>query len=85
LERSFPEAIQAPLVIYRLLQPAARLATALAFERADHAQAQRDRQLVVLPSILDCSICHGEVLPSGQTCAICGNPFWKYDLLTAEW
>lgn len=85
LERSFPEAIQAPLVIYRLLQPAARLATALAFDRADHAQAQRDRQLVVLPSILDCSTCHGEVLPCGQTCANCGNPFWKYDLLTAEW
>jgi hypothetical protein len=85
LERTFPEAIRAPLVIYRLLQPAARLATALAFGRPDQAQAQRDRQLVVLPSILDCSTCHGEVLPSGQACVSCGNPFWKYDLLTAEW
>ncbi len=85
LERAFPEATRAPLVIYRLLPLAIRLATALAFERADHAQAQRDRQLVLLPSILDCTTCNGAVMPSGETCAGCGNPFWKYELLTAGW
>lgn len=85
LERAFPEATHAPLVIYRLLPLAVRLATAQAFERADHAQAQRDRQLVLLPSILDCTACHGAVLPSGAACERCGNPFWKYELLTAEW
>jgi hypothetical protein len=84
LERTFPEAIQAPLVIYRLLPLAARLQTALAFERADHAQAQRDRQLVLLPSILDCSKCKGAVLPSGERCPACGNPMWKYELLTSS-
>ncbi|MEX2185912.1 MAG: hypothetical protein WD875_03920 [Pirellulales bacterium] len=85
LERAFPEATRAPLVIYRLLPLAIRLATAQAFERADHAQAQRDRQLVLLPSILDCTTCNGAVLPSGTACDRCGNPFWKYELLTAEW
>jgi hypothetical protein len=85
LERAFPEAVRAPLVIYRLMPAAARLAIAQAFDRADHAQAQRDRQVVILPNILDCGTCHGAVLPIGQACAGCGNPFWKYELLTAAW
>jgi hypothetical protein len=85
LERAFPEATRAPLVIYRLLPLAIRLATAQAFEQADHAQAQRDRQLVLLPSIIDCTKCNGAVLPCGTSCDGCGNPFWKYELLTAEW
>jgi hypothetical protein len=85
LERAFPEAIRAPLVIYRLMPSAGRLAIAQAFDRADHAQAQRDRQVVILPNILDCGTCHGAVLPVGQACAACGNPFWKYELLTAAW
>lgn len=85
LERTFPEAIRAPLVIYRLMPAAARLAIAQAFDRADHAQAQRDRQVVILPNILDCATCHGAVLPVGNACAACGNPFWTYELLTAAW
>ncbi|RIK75861.1 MAG: hypothetical protein DCC68_20470 [Planctomycetota bacterium] len=85
LERAFPEATRAPLVIYRLFPLAIRLATAQAFGRDDHAQAQRDRQLVLLPSILDCHTCHGALLPVGESCAACGNPFWTYELLTTEW
>jgi hypothetical protein len=84
LERTLPEAVRAPLVIYRLLPLAAHLATAQAFDRLDQMQAQRDRQLVLLPSILDCTVCDGRVLDPGKQCSFCGNPFWKHELLTAE-
>lgn len=84
LERAMPEAGRAPLVIYRLLQLAVNLATAQAFGKIEHAQAQRDRQLVLLQNILDCRECAGQLLPPGEKCAQCGNPFWKYELLIGD-
>jgi hypothetical protein len=84
LERAMPEASRAPLVIYRLMQLAVKLATAQGFGRTEHAQAQRDRQLVLLQSILDCSACAGQLLPAGEKCPRCGNPFWKYELLIGD-
>lgn len=84
LERTLPEASRAPLVLYRLFQLSAHIATALAFGDHERAQEARKRQQSVLSGISDCTACHGNVLDNGERCAQCGNPIWKYDWLTAE-
>lgn len=83
LERAFPEAQRAPLILYRLVPMAVSIATAIAF--ADHTRAAelRKRQTVLLPAITDCQRCHGGLLENGDQCQVCGNPLWKFDWLTA--
>lgn len=78
-----PESRRAPLVLFRLVPQAVRIATALAF--GDHATADhaRQQQTLVLPSIRDCHRCHGKLLENGEQCAGCGNPLWKFEWLTA--
>lgn len=83
LERTFPEARRAPLVIYRLVPLAVWIATSLAF--GDHAEAKqlRKNQVALLPPITDCQECRGELLENGEQCRNCGNPLWKYKWLMA--
>jgi hypothetical protein len=83
LAEVFPECRKAPLVLFRLLPLAARIATALAF--GDHGTALdlRRKQLFHLPSIEDCQQCHGGLLDNGDQCRACGNPVWDYEWLTA--
>ena len=84
LERAFPEATKAPLILYRLLPLAVRVVSSIAF--VDHATAEdaRRKQNTLLPVIRDCGDCHGELLDNGDQCSRCGNPLWFYDWLTAE-
>jgi hypothetical protein len=84
LERAFPEARRAPLVVYRLIGLAAAIHAALAFGDCSRARDLRKRQKSLLPSIADCRTCHGEVLDSGEKCHQCGNPFWKHEWLVAD-
>lgn len=84
LERAFPEARRAPLIIYRLVGPAAGIHAALAFGDCQRARELRKRQKSLLSSISDCRTCHGEVLDSGEKCLQCGNPFWKHEWLVAD-
>jgi hypothetical protein len=83
IERSVPEARQAPLVMYRLLPLAAVVATSIAFHDYDRAVEARKRQIAALPSIRDCPGCHGGVRENSEKCPVCGNPFWQYAWLTA--
>jgi hypothetical protein len=83
LERTMPEARRAPLIVYRLLPLAVSIATNVAFSDQARAAESRKRQNLLLPAISDCQQCHGHLLENGDRCAECGNPFWKYDWLTA--
>ncbi len=84
LERTVPEARRAPLIMYRLLPLAVSIMTSVAF--GDHLRAEqaRKRQVTWLPHIADCAQCHGRLLDNSEKCPQCGNPFWKFDWLTAE-
>lgn len=84
LQQVLPEAGRAPLVMFRLFPLAISIAVAIAF--GDHPRAEdiRKRQITWLPSIADCHDCHGRLLDNGEKCQHCGNPFWKYDWLTAD-
>lgn len=83
LVRSAPEASKAPLILYRLFPLAVRLATDLAF--GDHLAAAdaRNKQIAILPHIVDCRECHGRPLDNGEQCPLCGNPVWKFEWLRA--
>jgi hypothetical protein len=83
LSAALPQSRQAPLVLFRLLQPAVQIVTALAFADEDVAAGWRDQQAEYLPAIRDCHACHGQLLDDGEHCAACGNPLWKFDWLTA--
>jgi hypothetical protein len=83
LEKTFPEAARSPLVLHRLFPPAAGIVTAQAFQDHDAALGHRKQQAVWLPSITDCHECRGRLLENGEQCAVCGNPLWKYEWLTA--
>lgn len=83
LERAFPEATRAPLVLYRLFPLAVAIATALAFRDLAEAAELRNRQVSWLPSIRDCHECRGRPLENGEQCPVCGNPVWNYTWLTA--
>ena len=78
-----PDSRRAPLVLFRLLPPAVRIVTALAF--GDHVRAReaRSSQATHLPAIDYCRRCRGEVLENGERCEQCGNPLWEFKWLTA--
>ncbi len=84
LQQVLPEAGRAPLVMFRLFPLAVSIAVALAFGDHPRAEETRKRQVTWLPSIADCHSCHGRLLENGENCQHCGNPFWKYDWLTAD-
>lgn len=84
LERTLPQAGRAPLVVYRLLPLAAAIVTAIAFGDHSRAQELRKQQMRALLIIADCRTCHGNLLDNGERCVQCGNPFWKFEWLTAE-
>jgi hypothetical protein len=84
LERTHAEARKAPLVLYQLLPAAVAIAAAAAFGDAAQCDLARSEQRLILPSLSDCRVCHGAVLPPGQSCAECGNPLWKFAWLTGE-
>jgi hypothetical protein len=84
LQQVLPEAGRAPLVMFRLFPLAISIAVALAFGDHPRAEETRKRQVTWLPSIADCHSCHGRLLENGEKCQHCGNPFWKYDWLTAD-
>jgi hypothetical protein len=84
IDRALPQAVRAPVVLYRLFPMAIEIATAIAFDDAEGAQAARKRQIEVLANLADCHACHGSLLDNGEECRQCGNPLWKFDWLTAE-
>ncbi|HZZ70775.1 MAG TPA: hypothetical protein VFE24_00875 [Pirellulales bacterium] len=84
LQQVFPEAGQAPLVLYRLFPLAIGVATAIGFGDNYRAAEIRKEQVRWLPSIGDCHVCHGRLFENGERCTQCGNPFWDYDWLVAE-
>lgn len=81
LEKTFPEATRAPLVLYRLFPLSVAIATALAFSDDADARRLRQQQISWLPAIADCQECRGQVLENGERCATCSNPLWTYDWL----
>ena len=81
LDKTFPEATHAPLVLYRLFPLSVAIATALAFSDESDAKRLRQQQISWLPSIADCHECRGQVLENGERCATCSNPLWTYDWL----
>jgi hypothetical protein len=83
LASALPESRRAPLVLFRLVQPAVQIVTAIAFEDDDTATAARAAQIAALPAIRDCHECHGKLLDNGEQCRACGNPLWKFEWLTA--
>jgi hypothetical protein len=84
LDRALPQAVRAPVVLYRLFPLAIEIATAIAFDDVPTAEVARKRQLEVLANLADCQACHGHLLDNGEECRQCGNPLWKFDWLTAE-
>jgi hypothetical protein len=82
LEKAFPEAMRAPLVLYRLFPLAVAIVTAAAFRDAREVEALREQQITWLPSIRDCQDCRGRPLDNGEQCPVCGNPVWSYAWLT---
>ena len=84
LERSYPEAGKAPLLVYRLFPLAIGIVTAVAFGDHDWAQKLRKQQCELMPNLIECRACHGRLLDNGDECRQCGNPLWKFQWLTAE-
>jgi hypothetical protein len=83
LAAALPESRRAPLVLFRLLQPAIEIVQAIAFEDDSLANAARQEQIDALPAIRDCHHCQGRLLDNGEQCPACGNPLWKFEWLTA--
>lgn len=81
LEKTFPEATHAPLVLYRLFPLGSGIVTAIAFGDQPAAAELREQQKSWLPSIGDCQACHGQVLKNGEQCSKCSNPLWNYSWL----
>jgi len=81
--QALPEARHAPLVLFRLLPPAARLVTALCFDNLPAAESIRAGQISTLPAIAYCRQCQGKVLQDGAECLACGNPMWNQECLCA--
>ena len=84
LQRVQPEAVRAPLVMFRLLPLAISIVTSLAYGDHPRAEETRKRQVAWLASIADCHACHGRLMDIGEECPQCGNPIWKYNWLTAD-
>jgi hypothetical protein len=83
LVRILPQSTEAPLVLFRLLPLAIRIAAAQAFTDHGRAAQLRRQQMAMLPSIADCPECRGRVMESVEVCPTCGNPVWKYEWLRA--
>lgn len=83
LAGAMPESIRAPLVLFRLLPLAVHIATACAFRDHSTAGNLRRQQQSLLPGIVDCRECRGQVLECAEQCRRCGNPLWKYEWLTS--
>lgn len=81
LERVFPEATLAPLILYRLFPLAIQIVSAIAYGDNLIAAELRNRQTFWLPGIADCHECHGLPLENGDECHVCGNPLWTYSWL----
>jgi hypothetical protein len=84
LERSVPEAVRTPLVLFRLFPRALRIVAAVAFGDPLRAQELRGEQCSFLPAIVDCFECHGRVLDNEDSCPSCGNPVWEFPWLQAD-
>ncbi len=84
LQQVLPEVSRAPLIMFRLFPLAIAIVVSLAFGDHRRADDARKRQITWLSSIGDCHLCHGQLLDNAEKCAQCGNPFWKYDWLTAD-
>jgi hypothetical protein len=83
LVRILPQSTEAPLVLFRLLPLAIRIAVAQAFTDHGRAAQLRRQQVAMLPAIADCPECRGRVMESVEACPSCGNPVWKYEWLRA--
>ena len=84
LERRVPNAVNAPLVTYRLYPLGVRMVVAIAFGDNFRAGELRNQQASLLPVISDCHSCHGNPLDNGERCEACSNPLWGYEWLTAD-
>ena len=84
LQRSMPESMKAPLVLFRLFPCAVRILAAVAFGDPLRAQELRAEQVSLLPAIAECHECHGGVLDNDEICRCCGNPVWKFAWLLAD-
>jgi hypothetical protein len=84
LERTYPEAGRAPVLVYRLFPLAIGIVTAVAFGDHPLAEKLRRQQCELLPNLIECRACHGRLLDNGEECRHCGNPLWKFEFLTAE-
>jgi hypothetical protein len=84
LQRTVPESVKAPLVLFRLYPRAVRISTALAFGDAAHAAALRREQTLFLPAVRECHECQGRVLDNEEICRVCGNPVWEFAWLQAD-
>lgn len=82
LMRVLPESRKAPMVLFQLVPLSIQIATAVAFGDNPAAAELRQRQKAILPSVTDCSACHGAVLSNGDFCDACSNPMWTYKWLT---
>jgi hypothetical protein len=83
LEKTFPEATRAPLILYRLFPASVGIVTAMAWNHSARVDALREQQVNDLPPIRDCHVCRGRPLDNGEQCQTCGNPIWTYEWLTA--
>lgn len=84
LQLAMPESARSPLVLFRLIPRALRIAAVVAFGDPLRAQELRAEQCSFLPAIGDCPECHGRVLDNDESCHICGNPVWEFEWLTSE-
>lgn len=84
LEGVFPQAMRAPLILFRLFPPSVDIVTARAFGDDETAWEVRHRQTSWLPAIPSCEECRGCLLDNGEVCPTCGNPVWNYTWLTAS-
>lgn len=82
LQRAYPEAVQAPLILYRLFPLSVGIVAAQAFGHPLDANELRNQQMFWLPAIQDCPECHGAPLENGEKCRMCGNPVWTFRWLT---
>jgi hypothetical protein len=83
LATALPEALRAPLILFKLLPLAVQVATAQAFGKSADAMQWRHEQTEILPAIADCYHCHGRLLENGDQCEMCGNPLWTFEWLTS--
>ena len=84
LQRSMPETVRAPLVLFRLFPRSVRILAGVAFGDPLRAQELRAEQASLLPAIAECHECHGRVLDNDEICRCCSNPVWNFAWLQAD-